>query len=642
MFQLNYQKRKNKELFESLESEEKLNLSSTQNYIPIYTRFFELNDTNYNSINLNHKWYLHSIEEKLESDSEDSDYEDIDEEDEPDNNNTQDNEDEVSLFSITDQYYNCILKNIENNKQKKQQVFFKLASILDPFKYMVGKYDTTDKTLFSLPQLKSTTLDTNAKFLDTNNSSYVDGFFLFLTSQLQYSHNFIHSVDYYGSFLAIKNDFTINIVDDIEYLTESEFFNNNKNILFQVEDYSHLVENKPMKKPLVIDYQSSLKANDFMNKSMNIEEIDDVYESDSKNDDNEVEIVGLDTIDLCRQNSSLFSSSTVTATTLKSESSCSSRTSYTNESVEGDDLELINEEETTNQENNVEECNDASQQSEQEDEHKSELLDDESDVDDNIVLVKIPKFPVQLISMECCDDTLDNLLNNTQLSKDEWLSAFMQIIMILITYQKLFSFTHNDLHTNNVMYNSTEQKYIYYKFNSHYYKVPTFGRIFKIIDFGRGVFTYKGKLFFSDSFKKGEDASTQYNTEPYLNENKARVEPNYSFDLCRLACSMLDYVISDMKECQNLDNLESYKRIIVEWCLDDKGLNVLYKNNGEDRYPDFKLYKMIARSVHNHIPSKQLSRPEFVSFRTTLGKIPKGDINTVINIDDMPIYSSAH
>jgi hypothetical protein len=71
-------------------------------------------------------------------------------------------------------------------------------------------------------------------------------------------------------------------------------------------------------------------------------------------------------------------------------------------------------------------------------------------------------------------------------------------------------------------------------------------------------------------------------------------------------------------------------------------MNVLYKNNGEDRYPDFKLYKMIARSVHNHIPSKQLSRPEFVSFRTTLDKIPKGDINTVVNIDNMPVYSSAH
>jgi len=194
------------------------------------------------------------------------------------------------------------------------------------------------------------------------------------------------------------------------------------------------------------------------------------------------------------------------------------------------------------------------------------------------------------------------------------------------------------------MFISTEQEYIYYKCNSHYYRVPTYGRIFKIIDFGRSVFTYKGKLFFSDSFKKGEDASTQYNTEPYFNENKKRIEPNYSFDLCRLACSMLDYVVNDIKDCQpqNIHKLESYKRIIIEWCLDDKGLNVLYKNNGEDRYPDFKLYKMIARSVHNHVPISQLARPEFDSFRTALSKIPKGDVNNVVNIDDMPVYSSVH
>ena len=41
---------------------------------------------------------------------------------------------------------------------------------------------------------------------------------------------------------------------------------------------------------------------------------------------------------------------------------------------------------------------------------------------------------------------------------------------------------------------------------------------------------------------------------------------------------------------------------------------MLYKNNGTDRYPDFKLYKMIARCVHNHTPQAQLERPEFKAF----------------------------
>jgi len=207
--------------------------------------------------------------------------------------------------------------------------------------------------------------------------------------------------------------------------------------------------------------------------------------------------------------------------------------------------------------------------------------------------------------------------------------------MILIPYQQSFNFTHNDLHTNNVMYIKTNKKFIYYCYKKKYYKVPTFGRLFKIIDFGRSIYKFKGKIFCSDSFKNGNDAATQYNTEPYFNDKKPRIEPNYSFDLCRLACSIFDYLIDDIEEIKN----ETYKqdpikKLIVEWCLDDKGINILYKNNGADRYPDFKLYKMISRCVHNHTPQAQLERPEFAEYRNF-----KGDISSdFIDIDNMHIY----
>ena len=45
-----------------------------------------------------------------------------------------------------------------------------------------------------------------------------------------------------------------------------------------------------------------------------------------------------------------------------------------------------------------------------------------------------------------------------------------------------------------------------------------------------------------------------------------------------------------------------------------KDRNILYKNNGEERYPEFKLYKMIARSVHNHTPRVQLEREMFQKY----------------------------
>ena len=38
-------------------------------------------------------------------------------------------------------------------------------------------------------------------------------------------------------------------------------------------------------------------------------------------------------------------------------------------------------------------------------------------------------------------------------------SILFQVIMILLIYQKMFQFTHNDLHTNNIMYVETEEEF---------------------------------------------------------------------------------------------------------------------------------------------------------------------------------------
>ena len=173
MFTINYQKRKNTELFKRFEEPGTLFLSKTQNYIPIYTRFFNLNDTNYNSINLNNKWFISNIdpEGKIENN--------------------------YNLFM-------CRIKNIDTNKVKDREVFFKMAPLLDPYKYMIGKYDMTNPKLFNLPKLTSSIEECNPKFIDVNNSAYVDGLFLFLSSQLRHTFKFIHGVDYYGSFWQSK------------------------------------------------------------------------------------------------------------------------------------------------------------------------------------------------------------------------------------------------------------------------------------------------------------------------------------------------------------------------------------------------------------------------------------------------------
>jgi hypothetical protein len=574
---VDYEKRKNQTFFDNLE---KFDCNQTQNYLPIYKNFFNLSDTNYNNINLNHSSHIDKVIKKI-------------------------NENE----------YVCSIVN-RNNKAREERVFCKFAPLIDPVKIMIGKYEK-DNTIYRLPQLTSTTDDVHAKLLDINNSAYVDGVFSFLTGQLSSRFNFIHGVKYFGSFLTIKKKFKINVYDDLEYLIKSDYFNKHKNRLFEIENYSELFDDSTSRcnlPALKISHDAEISIATDTIEPINDDLFSDVFSEPDTEDadlcelDNSMDFLSLTTENINDHNS-LPTNKEFSRTNTNSDDTCSSRTSHTNSKDEDSD--------------NV------SSDTEDSDDDRSEESDDEK------IFATFPEFPVQMICMEACENTLDQLILDEELTQDKWLSALMQIIMILITYQKAFSFTHNDLHTNNIMYVSTKKKYLFYQIKNTIYRVPTFGKIFKIIDFGRAIYKYDGKVICSDSFSSTGDAATQYNIEPYYNEQKPRLEPNFSFDLCRLACSIFDYLIDDMSEIQNLKKCNAITRIIAEWCVDDNGINVLYKNNGTDRYPEFKLYKMIARCVHKHTPLAQLERPEFKAFSFQREKIPKNEY--VINIDNIEV-----
>jgi hypothetical protein len=276
-----------------------------------------LNDTNWNSINLNHKWYISGIKE--------------------------DDEENSNLF-------NCKIKNINTQKTKEKDVFFKLAPLLDPYKYLIGKYDITNKDLFNLPNINSDESCINPKILDHNNSAYVDGFFIYLSSNLNQTNNFLHGLDYYGSFLSIKNNYKLNVFDDLEYLTNSDFFNKNKNILFEVNNYDHIFqdENKK-KKPIKIEYNSSVKSN-LSIKSFDEEIFEEIFENNELNSDNLKELNLCELIDMTSLN--ILENNSKSAT-IKSSSTCSSRTSHT--SSENSDDKDFEEIERESQENNKKE-----------------------------------------------------------------------------------------------------------------------------------------------------------------------------------------------------------------------------------------------------------------------------------------------
>jgi hypothetical protein len=371
----------------------------------------------------------------------------------------------------------------------------------------------------------------------------------------------------------------------------------------------------------------SIFENIFSNGETNANVNTDTNNSISLDD---VKMLNMDLVDITN---SIDVTDQKKSASLKSGSSCSSRTSHTNENDIVDELDTDMDIDELDCSKSYSKSSGSETQSFKSGSQSGSESSYETDIEEEKLFLTLQKFPVQVICMENCESTLDDLIMNTDLTHDEWMSALMQIIMTLIVYQKLFSFTHNDLHTNNIMYIPTNKKFLYYLYKKKYYKVPTFGRIFKIIDFGRAIYKFDNKLFCSDSFQTGGDATTQYNTEPYFNDKKPRLEPNFSFDLCRLACSIFDYIVDDMDSIKNINSCEPIVKLMVEWCTDDNGINVLYKNNGAERYPEFKLYKMIARCVHNHSPNAQLDRPEFSKFAIQKNGVPKGEL--VMNIDEL-------
>ncbi len=627
---INYQKRKNINLFNKFQSNTNISLSNVQNYLPIYSNFFSLNPNNFNSINLNHLWSISDIKDIKDKG----------------NNESLDSE----------HIFMCKLKNLsgDDDFSINQKIFIKMAPLLDPFKYIVGKYNHEDPELFNLPTIDKTK-KVHPKINDANNASYVDGFFSYLTSQVLHKHNFVNALDFYGSFVAVKDNYKINVIDDLDYLIQSDFFNKQKNILFKIEDYEHLLLNdesnalQQVKPILNINNSLSLKSN-ISAKSLDETMFEDIFSTTTITNDHvtldDVKMLNIDLIDITN---SIDITDVKRSASLKSGSSCSSRTSHTNENDEIDDENNNNDDNINNDNDNSnnrlnKSCSSSNSSEANNDSNNDESSNDDSsndessscstDLEEEQLMLTFKQFPIQLICLELCENTLDDYIINNDIPNDEWFAILMQIIMTLITYQKMFSFTHNDLHTNNVMYVPTTKKYLYYHYKKKHYKVPTFGKIFKIIDFGRAIYKFNGQTFCSDSFQTGGDAATQYNTEPFFNDKKPRLEPNFSFDLCRLACSIFDYVVDDLDILKNIESsdFDPFIKLIVEWCIDDNGINVLYKNNGAERYPEFKLYKMIARCVHNHSPNSQLERPEFSKFSVNKNQVAKGE--QVMNIDD--------
>lgn len=490
--------------------------------------------------------------------------------------------------------------NTTEGDKDTQDVFChcKVAHLLNPIHFLEGRYSFP--TLNKLPWHDKPYKSAIQKLQSPFNQAYVDALGMYLTSRLVEDNKSPHFLPYYGSVTAIADEYIYNITDDYpSYRNESWFWQalKKKKVPFRITNQYEPQATVPDE---VVAAITTPPANcDLFGDGDNVS-------------------IGSDEDDLLHMRKS---------------------------------AEVV---ETPDHIGEVEEAESIKTASEDDDDDTNEDDDDCSDNESTGSEVQIglefKEMPVLLSFQKEADGVMDDLFFDeeevgakagTAAWEARWTAWIFQVTAALAQMQSAYNMTHNDLHTNNVVWTETKEEYIFYKSAvdpKEMFKVPTYGKIFHIIDFGRAIFRVGHRQWISDDYIGDNDAAGQYNFGPIYNPRKPKVVPNMSFDLARFAVSCLEEIFPDQppkKKRSPVKLSEEPGRTMWEttsplfnmlwnWLLTDKGENVLWDADDEDRYPDFRLYEVIARSCFNAVPSEQLTKAPFAAFRCDAAAVTEG------------------
>jgi len=517
------------------------------------------------------------------------------------------NKDRNKYDLYTKKIYHSDVLDIATKRKKRSKIFFKINSILNPISFIMNKYSNEEN--ISLPFYKKYHMNRINKLLNKNNSAYIDSFCTFVCSKLVDNNLCPNFPKYFGSYCGIMDEYWFDMTDEYEIYNEKDWFK------------KYLKEGK-----FRIHKSTRMEESGYDHDSINI----DYLPSSNKNliDNNFVK--GLDILKLNEYNKSSFDIKTF-----------SDISNEENLSLDGiDDVLNLSEKENSSTDSHIN--NLFTVEGDNMIDSEKNLIDSLSDLSSTsvsnnsiscepelLVYGIIKNIPVNTIITECLDGTLEHILSKDkhelEIIKDldiykseefkkvelRWTSYIWQIIFALAIAQKYLKFTHNDLHSNNIMYSETKLKYLYYQIGNRYYRVPTNGYILKIIDFGRAVFKINKKIYFSDVFEFNGDAGEQY-SYPFEKSKMEEVYPNMSFDLSRLSSSIFDDLFplqldEDENESSLLMDKDNLYHLLLSWIKDKNG-------NLVTRFDDFNLYKTIARDVVSGVPKEQFNKKIFDVF----------------------------
>lgn len=519
----------------------------------------------------------------------------------------------------------------------EKNIYMKTIHILEPYRWMKHGEISTQTPSADYWTIPNETVN------DPETMAYTDGLASVLMNQLYNGKKTPHVVRCFGVHRAISKKYIIHLEDDFEsYRFTRWFWENQKKGLFKI-----IIKDKETN-TILTDVQiiNMFKPDE--------DHLTDTEDSDDESDDESDSDSGSGSDDDSGSGSDGGSGNDDDSSSIGSEIDDTMCTK--NHTVNIDDCELksVTSIRTTSDDIiHIDSRN--KRQSRQRKNHTDSTFnsDESSDslTDRYDFICEFSMMPVVVIYLEKMSNALDILLDehtliNIQPGTDiwtlTWTAWLFQICAVLAQVQAACSLTHNDLHTNNILWKNTTEEFLYYSANVNgikkTWKIPTYGKIFQIIDFGRAIYTVENQVIISSDHRDGRDAGGQYNFGSIEDKDIPRVYPNKSFDLSRLACSLLHglfplYPIEKVggkiltKEGSWIVNesVNPLFNLIWTWLRDDDGECILEDKLGEEKYPGFELYSIIASSVHNAIPSEQLLNPIFTGFLYS-GIIPENTI----------------
>ena len=494
------------------------------------------------------------------------------------------------------------------------QTFVKVVHLLDPIDMIKEKYTSPEHPL--LPQSESTWKHTLLKLHSHNNQAYVDNVANFVLSRFRELNLTPHCVLYYGSATGISHSYQFDISSEFYTYRQCRWFwrgmkSHSAKLVVSCPDGE--IDDIPNYEEIYKDIVTCPFEEDTESQSDETVEIElEPLSNDSAN---------IDTSDMESIHSFTFDN-------------IEDHTENAKDMMEIHKLIIPSHHETSSH-HSVDDTpfsdSDSGSDSDSDSEETMEL-----DMD---ISLEMPNMPVILIYQEAQEGVMDELLDEEEMDghargsqgwEARWIAWLFQVIAALCFLQKAICFTHNDLHSNNIVWRTTKQKFLYYRNKQgKVWRVPTFGKIFSIIDFGRSIFRLGSHLWISDDHWPNQDAGDQYNFGPFFDTSQPKYPPNPSFDLCRLAVSLIDGLFEERppkkkgKAVSVMSEEGSWKmyetnsplfNMLWSWTINDQGQTIYEDKHGNDKYEGFDLYIRIAHDVHGAIPAQQIHRPVFESF----------------------------